>query len=228
MNKHRKIRKIFNWKKKVKNIFKKEIYFKDSGSYWIERYNKGGNSGAGSYEKYAEFKADVINNFVNKNRINKVIELGCGDGNQLKHYRFNEYIGYDISLKAIKLCKESFKKDKSKMFDIIKNYNDESADLTMSIDVIYHLIEDSVFNDYMELLFNSSTRFVIIYSSNSINLNSSSEPHVKHRSFSLWIERSKPEFELIETIKNQYPYDENFKKGSHADFYIYHKKNKTL
>lgn len=53
----------------------------------------------------------------------------------------------------------------------------------MSIDVIYHLIEDSVFNDYMGLLFNSSTRFVILYSSNSNYLNSSSEPHVKHRNF---------------------------------------------
>lgn len=52
--------------KKVKNIFKKELDFKNSESYWIERYDKGGNSGAGSYDNYAEFKADIINDFVKK------------------------------------------------------------------------------------------------------------------------------------------------------------------
>lgn len=216
--------KSLKWISKIKYIYKKREVFKDSESYWIERYNKGGNSGAGSYDNYAEFKADVINNFVKKNEVKKILEFGCGDGNQLIYYKFNEYIGYDISLNVIKLCRETFKKDKSKTFDIIKNYKDESADLTISIDVIYHLIEDSVFNDYMELLFNSSTRFVIIYSSNSNNLNSCSEPHVKHRNFSSWIDKNHPEFKLLKTTKNKYPFNKDSKKGSHADFYIYQKK----
>ena len=52
-------------------------------SYWENRYKNNGNSGAGSYGRLAEFKADVINNFIAENKITSVIEFGCGDGNQL-------------------------------------------------------------------------------------------------------------------------------------------------
>ena len=38
--------------------------FAGSAAYWEERYRRGGNSGAGSYGKLAEFKAEVINDFV--------------------------------------------------------------------------------------------------------------------------------------------------------------------
>lgn len=209
---------------KIKKIYKKKVAFKDSESYWIDRYNAGGNSGEGSYDKYAEFKADIINKFVAKNKINKVIEFGCGDGNQLKYFKFNEYVGYDISSNILNLCREIFKNDITKRFDLIKEYSNETADLTLSMDVIYHLVEDNVFNDYMNMLFQSSTRYVIIYSSNTIEINKNSEPHVKHRKFSSWIETNKSEFELIEKIKNQYPHQEGHLKGSYADFYIYYKK----
>lgn len=46
-------------------------------------------------------------------------------------------------------------------------YANETADLTLSLDVIYHLIEDNVFFTYMDRLFDSSTKFVIIYSLNT-------------------------------------------------------------
>jgi hypothetical protein len=55
-----------------------------SKQYWIDRYKyKTGTSGAGSYGIYAEYKAEIINEFMSKNGINNVLELGCGDGNQL-------------------------------------------------------------------------------------------------------------------------------------------------
>jgi hypothetical protein len=56
--------------------------FSSSGNYWEERYSQGGNSGSGSYAKFAEFKAEVLNDLVQQNAIRSVIELGCGDGNQ--------------------------------------------------------------------------------------------------------------------------------------------------
>lgn len=58
-------------------------YIKSSRNYWEKRYAKGGNSGVGSYSILAEYKASVINNFVTKNNIKKVIEWGSGDCNQL-------------------------------------------------------------------------------------------------------------------------------------------------
>lgn len=41
------------------------------------------------------------------------------------------------------------------------------ADLSLSLDVIYHLVEDEVFETYINTLFKSARRYVIIYSSNS-------------------------------------------------------------
>ncbi|GAJ08100.1 unnamed protein product, partial [marine sediment metagenome] len=57
--------------------------FSGSREYWESRYAGGGTSGAGSYGKPAEFKAQVLNSFVKDNGISSVIEFGCGDGNQL-------------------------------------------------------------------------------------------------------------------------------------------------
>ena len=52
-----------------------------SREYWEQRYSMGGTSGAGSYDKLAEFKVEVINSFMKKYQISSVIEFGCGDGN---------------------------------------------------------------------------------------------------------------------------------------------------
>ena len=40
-----------------------------SKDYWEKRYAEGGNSGYGSYNNLAKFKAEVINNFIIKNKI---------------------------------------------------------------------------------------------------------------------------------------------------------------
>ena len=36
----------------------------NSRKYWNNRYAKGGTSGEGSYNHLAQFKGDVINNFI--------------------------------------------------------------------------------------------------------------------------------------------------------------------
>ena len=101
-------------------------------------------------------------------------------------------------------------------------YANETAELTLSLDVIYHLIEDDVFFSYMKRLFDSSEKFVIIYSSNTDKQVKLQAGHVKHRKFSKWIER-KPEWQLIQHIPNRYPYTGNDQEGSFAEFYIYEK-----
>lgn len=82
----------------------RRLKFTNSKSYWESRYQKGGNSGFGSYGRLAKFKAEVLNDFVAKNSIQSVMEFGCGDGNQLKLAVYPKYIGLDVSPKAIKRC----------------------------------------------------------------------------------------------------------------------------
>lgn len=94
--------------------------FPGSSKYWENRYASGGNSGAGSYDKFAEFKAEILNDFVTKHDITDVIEFGCGDGNQLVIANYPKYFGFDVSETVIALCKEKFSSDASKTFKLMR------------------------------------------------------------------------------------------------------------
>ena len=197
--------------------------FEGSKSYWIERYNEGGDSGCGSYNKFADFKAEIINDFILENNIRNVIEYGCGDGNQLKLADYPSYIGFDVSPKALSLCERLFQHDNTKNFKLMHDYDNETADLTVSLDVVFHLVEDDTFTDYMNRLFDSSDKFVIIYSSNTKKNHIWQSAHVRHRCFSDWIKDNKPNWKLIKHIPNRYPYENDNKAGSMAEFFIYEK-----
>lgn len=216
---------------KIKQFFKNQNFNKKGSQYyWESRYRGGGNSGAGSYNKLAEFKASVVNKFIQDENINKVIEWGCGDGNQLSLMNYKSYIGIDVSTTAIKLCVTKFSHDSSKKFYILsktpKNIIDNKInkiDMSISLDIIFHLIEDDVFKAYMDNLFDSSNKFVCIYSS---NMNSEQILHVKHRKFSDYIQTNFSNWSLYEQIKNKYLYRHNKPDfTSFCDFYFY-KKNR--
>lgn len=203
------------------------IPFDNSGQYWDDRYQKEGNSGAGSYGRLAEFKAEILNNFVTDNGVGAVVEFGCGDGNQITLANYKEYLGFDISKTAIDTCNTLFQGDESKSFLLNQQYVGQTADLVLSLDGIYHLIEDEVYETYMEMLFQSSKRFVIIYASNSPELNGldPTAVHVKHRKFTDWVEDNlKGSWKLKETVVNKYPFNLNDPDNtSFADFYFFEK-----
>lgn len=198
--------------------------FAGSDSYWKNRYDSGGNSGNGSYRQLAEFKAEVLNEFVRENAITSVIEYGCGDGNQLGLADYPRYVGFDISPTAVSACTARFAQDRSKTFCCINDYQGETADLTLSLDVIYHLTEDAVFTEYMGRLFDSSQRFVIIYSSDTEDNSGHAAPHVKHRKFSTWVANNRSGWALVRHIPNRYPFNGDNRTSSFADFYIYARK----
>jgi len=200
-----------------------QLKFERSDQYWKDRYKNGGNSGAGSYSIFAEFKAEILNAFVEENAIQSVIEFGSGDGNQLMLAKYPRYMGIDISQDAIISCQNRFKNTPDMSFVNLNEYLGEQADLSLSLDVIYHLIEDSEFEIYMSRLFDAARRYVIIYSSNKDDNVGNNAMHVRHRRFSNWIEANKNQWQLNKYIPNRYPYLGNSDKGSFADFYIYTK-----
>lgn len=193
----------------------RNLLFPGSARYWEKRYRKEGNSGKGSYGKNAAYKANFLNEFVARNDVRKVIEFGCGDGNQLKQFHFPEYIGLDVSPTIIQKCKTLFESDRTKQFFHSASLpaNKETllkADLVLSLDVIYHLVEDEVFESYMRDLFAASTRFVIIY---AWDVEEGKKYHVRHRHYSKWIENNIEGFNLINKVSNQ---EDNF-----CDFFVY-------
>jgi len=213
---------IYKTLKIIFNILEK-IGFPGSLKYWENRYLSRGTSGIGSYGKLAIFKADVINSFIKENKIKSLLELGCGDGNQLALFKISRYIGLDISSTAIKLCINKFKEDNTKSFFLYNpycfkdNHTIFQANCAISLDVIYHLVEDHLFEQYMKDLFSFADKFVIIYSSNSYDKIGQNAAYYKNRLFTKWIERNLKDWKCIKEIKNKYPHE------SPSDFYIYKK-----
>jgi hypothetical protein len=87
--------------KKVLGLFKKQTF--SSADFWEERYKIGENSGSGSYNYLADFKAETINELIKEYNISGIIEFGCGDGNQLSLLKPEKYIGLDVSPMILKL-----------------------------------------------------------------------------------------------------------------------------
>lgn len=199
------------------------VGFEGSALYWQRRYRTGGTSGPGSYGELALFKAEVLNRFVSTENVTSLIEFGCGDGHQLTLAEYPAYIGYDVSPDAVKMCRERFSRDPLKSFKVMENYDRELADATLSLDVIYHLVEDDTFHQYMEILFNSSMKWVVVYSSNFEGAGDDHAKHVRHREFTRWVHVYRPDWLLVRTVANRFPFRGDYETGSHADFFFFRK-----
>jgi len=193
--------------------------FPGSANYWEHRYSSGGDSGSSvagaiSPNEFVNIKAGIINNFVKLNTIKTVADFGCGDGNQLALADYPFYHGFDVSPTVIDLCRDRFRNDKTKRFDLMASHNGKVAELGLSLEVIYHLVEDDVYDSYMNTLFDSSERFVIIASS---DFDGQHNFHERRRKFTPWVEKNKPNWKLKQKIVNKK------KTTSLSDLYIYEK-----
>lgn len=204
-----------------RKIYQKLLPFPGSRRYWQRRYLLGGHSGAGSTGKFAAYKAEILNRFVDEHGINSVIEWGCGDGSQLRLAAYPRYLGFDVSDTAVERCRQLFSDDGTKRFLITDEYAGETAELALSLDVLYHLVEEEIFTAYMQRLFASASRFVIIYSSNQDTPRNPLAPHVRHRRFTPWVEVNLAGWTLMRHIPNRFPYQGDHREGSVADFFIY-------
>jgi len=203
--------------------------FQGSKSYWEHRYMAGGDSGAGSYNNLASFKAETVNRIVRVERVHSVIEFGCGDGNQLALLDVEDYIGVDVSAEAIGRCRKKFAENARRTFHLSTEFDrNMKGDLVLSLDVIYHLIEEDVFVSYMSDLFAASRHLVLIYASNieqaefEQRYDLPMSPHVFHRRFIDWIDTNQSSWTLLQKIPNVYPFDVNLPdRTSFADFYLF-------
>jgi SAM-dependent methyltransferase len=194
--------------------------------YWENRYRNGGDSGHGSQGNLAGFKTEVINNIIEKFQIKRVVEWGCGDGRLCGTYKAEEYFGLDVSDYVIEKNKEKYA-DRIPQKMRFMTYDGSKIevgkyDLSLSLDVIYHLIDEGMFEDYMYNLFNSSSNIVVIYSIDNDNLLGAA--HIKYRKHTGFIEREFKEFDLIKVIDNMYPTNKFGAGGSDCSFFVYQRK----
>lgn len=198
----------------------------DSGTFWNEHYLAQGTSGSGSYHRLAAFKAEILKAFLQAAKIKATIELGCGDGNQLRLTSYRDYTGIDVSEVVIQKDREQFAQMPNYRFYCSltqrSEYIGRKYDLALSMDVIFHLLEQSVFEAYMKDLFSLSERYVVIYSSNHEAY--TPWPEFRHRNFTGYVQEHFPQWELIKFIPNRYPYRIGQEEDtSMSDFYFYKK-----
>jgi hypothetical protein len=192
--------------------------------YWRNRYAVGQNSGAGSYGEMAQFKADTLNSFIYRNSIEDCIEFGCGDGNQLNLLRIPRYLGLDVAPGAIDICTTKFSDDETKSFAVylpshFTNKGFLRADLTLSMDVILHLIEDDMYESYMENLFTAATKYVAIFTTATDIQSPKMAVHNFFRDHRPWVSQNAADFKEIEVALSP----ENLKYPEGTGFYFYQK-----
>lgn len=197
----------------------RRLRYPGSQRYWERRYAQGGDSGAGSSGVLAEYKAGVLNAFVEKHGIQTVVELGCGDGQQLLLAKYPAYTGLDISPSAVARCRERFSGNTGKTFAVYDPERfepvDFQADLAISLEVIFHLTEERVYQLYMQHLFALAQRWVVVFSSDEADRSGGIFPHFRQRKFSDDVPEG---WVLRERVGNPH------RERSVSDFFVFERK----
>lgn len=207
----------------------RQCVFPGSQRYWERHYATGGDSGDGSRSLHAKFKAEVLNGLVAAHEIGSVIELGCGDGRQLALASYPRYLGLDVSPTVLRRTAALFAADPTKSFT---RYDPAvfadpagylTAEMALSLDAIYHLVEDDVYALHLHHVFNAAQRLVVLFTSDAdtLGVQERTAPHVRHRAVVRDVAAAFPQWRLRERIANRYPYQGANTPTSFADFLIY-------
>lgn len=199
------------------------LRFSGSRDYWERRYKMGGHSGAGSRGENARYKADVLNAFIRRYDVASIVEFGCGDGYQLGMIDVTDYLGIDVSPTVLEQCRTLYAGEECKRFALDTEYAGERADLAMSLDVIFHLVEDPVYDAYLARLFAAGERFVIVYST-SVDKRDTHTPHVRHRDVARDVAARFPEFERMTDDEAGLPAPVSHDRGLDVVFHMYRRR----
>jgi hypothetical protein len=115
------------------------------------------------------------------------------------------------------MCETVFAHDPTKTFHTLPLPWPVAADLVLSLDVIYHLVEDDVFEQHMADVFTSALHWVILYTTDSDSIDPDFKPaaHVKHRPVTSYVQTVFPQWEIREVLLNPAPH-----MGG-CDFYMF-------
>lgn len=163
--------------------------------FWDQRYRRGRSSGAGSEGQAAVRKARVINDLIRAESIESVVDWGVGDGTVLSMLTPEvQYTGVDISEFVVARLKRTWQHDARRSFRLLNEVGVVQADLALSLDVIFHCIDDFDYDMHLRRVFSSAQRFVLIHSTDHDG--GRTAKHVRWRHFTPDVERIAPGWEL--------------------------------
>ena len=174
----------------------------DTVIYWNKRYRRGKNSGAGSRGQWGDHKVDYVNRLIMGQKVDTLIDWGCGDGMLASRFQVAHYVGLDVSPFALGLCARACGFRPGWGWCLYDGFDSPwylpPADLALSLDVIFHLVDDAMYYRHLELLFTSAP-LVAVHSSNR---DEHGHPHVRHREFTRDIPSG---WSLVEKARDKRP-----------------------
>ncbi|MFY0672432.1 MAG: class I SAM-dependent methyltransferase [Bacteroidia bacterium] len=146
------------------NIYKNNIWFRNQES----------KSGAGSTLEATNNIREWLPKFISENKIENLIDLGCGDFNWMKEVKLDaNYFGFDIVEHVIKENTNLYE-NRDRRFGVLDGVNEPLPNLPRSAilcrEVLFHLS----FEDGKKLLKNcldSSPRYLLLTSNPTIKVN---------------------------------------------------------
>jgi SAM-dependent methyltransferase len=112
--------------------------------FWEDRYQSGGNSGAGSRGEEADWKIARIAERVASHGVRSILDLGSGDGYVARRLMERlppdvSYLGIDIAPSAVNLAaSQALSNMRFEVADFTGGFQG-SADLVLCMDVLFHL-----------------------------------------------------------------------------------------
>jgi len=183
--------------------------------FWKKRYVEGGDSGLGSQGQLFNFKVEFLNKFIEDKKIKSIIDFGHGDLKIAKGLNCKSYTGIDIytprDKKGLNLINCRF-----------DEYVGATAELTVCLDVIYHILKEE--QDYMrrtlDKLIEKSKKYIIVYAHDSRKVEFFDKEYSSHLFNSKWLQhylkKRKEDVKLV--YEQEKPYF-----SSTAQFFIFEK-----
>jgi len=184
--------------------------------YWDRRYRDGRTSGEGSEGETARLKGVHVTDVINRFDVQSVIDWGVGDGVVLAHIdtsRLAGYGGIDVSHSIIdRVSKTHEGPNRVFMYADKVRADLTRCDMALSMDVLFHFPDEVDYRHYLDQLFTSAVRYVLVYSTD-YGPNQTAR-HVLRRNFTADLDKLFPDWKLIEGHGNN---------PQVADFYLYQK-----
>lgn len=150
--------------------------------YWNRRYEEfhPHSSGTGSYGEAMTRKVDALAALP---FVSSVVEIGCGDFNFGRHLmdRFPDatYLGFDVSDEIIQRNGRWYELPRVHFQKAI-SCDMARADLLLCVDVLFHVIEDSDYEEMLKVLARSQWKYLAI---TAYEYDGPSSSHVRIRKF---------------------------------------------
>lgn len=143
-----------------------------------------------------------------------VLDLGVGDGRQALALSCTGVVsnvtGFDISWHIVHHLKTQLNVTRHDClergplyvywydgFELPEMVKDQGYDVAISMQVVFHLLEDALYERYMDILFSFARHVVIIHAPDSqTQLPAAAHEHMRYRIFSNWVAKLHPEWIL--------------------------------